>query len=806
MGRPRRKSWLNAFGGAPHLPMPPQPSSSRSQSEQHYSGAHIDSLSSSPPPMPTPSPSGNYSYIISASAEGSEEHEYVARITSASSGEESETTSRVNAAMREREIERATPSPHVKRTSSTSDSDDGDEDVAPATSGASNREVEEEEVLSDTPVRNEKLRRRASHPRQETKADKKVEVTVGNETTEERSESSPSSSTTSSDQVSASENPVIMVTPPARITVTPANPTERSSTTLSSSKRLSYQHSVKSSLLIPSSFENQDDCARYLSEANIGGGGGSDRNDSLKSMDSEPSIRRQNSSSALRTMLQGKTISATSSSVRERRGSYNPDRGRGLFSDNPTRPDDLTTSGGGPSGDESSPPPVSGGMLQSSLARVFFEETEATAQQEGTRDHFYKKSVKSKSSQRSKYYTVLHPKSTGVRIWHLTISLVVLYFLFMIPYQVAFDVRSATIFPPKRHMLVDILLIIDIWVQLHTAYVAYGEVVYLPEKIVATYKKSRHYVMDFVSVFPFEYICAMIYSTTAMYGFTNQLLSIPLLKWVALYPLVSLKLVASIRLLKFHRLSEGAYVVEKMIGRRAGRLSSLAFMVILITHWIACCYWIIGRVQGFGTTPFVPSRSMIEENDGLSQYLHSFYVALTLASGIGEAKFPVTNLEIAFALVVSLVGITIYATIIGNVGSLLSQKDPNVVLYEDKIESVRTFMKYHKLPNELTKRVVNHYKLMWARQKGIQGLDVLHDLPVSIRTEVSLHLSADILSQVPVFQAFGDTFIAAISPILRPQVFAPGDVIYHEGEVGDEMYFLAKGISQSIQFLIYIHL
>ena len=51
-------------------------------------------------------------------------------------------------------------------------------------------------------------------------------------------------------------------------------------------------------------------------------------------------------------------------------------------------------------------------------------------------------------------------------------------------------------------------------------------------------------------------------------------------------------------------------------------------------------------------------------------------------SGVGEGAPPEANIEFEFALGVGMLGMTIYATIVGNVGSLLSQRDPSTVLYE----------------------------------------------------------------------------------------------------------------------------
>ena len=54
-------------------------------------------------------------------------------------------------------------------------------------------------------------------------------------------------------------------------------------------------------------------------------------------------------------------------------------------------------------------------------------------------------------------------------------------------------------------------------------------------------------------------------------------------------------------------------------------------------------------------------------------------------------------------------------------------------------------------------------------------------------------ITAALIEQVPFFKNASNDFLRDIIPRLDARVFAPGDVVVHEGDVGDEMYFLTKG-------------
>lgn len=54
-------------------------------------------------------------------------------------------------------------------------------------------------------------------------------------------------------------------------------------------------------------------------------------------------------------------------------------------------------------------------------------------------------------------------------------------------------------------------------------------------------------------------------------------------------------------------------------------------------------------------------------------------------------------------------------------------------------------------------------------------------------------ITAALIEQVPFFKNASSEFLRDIIPRLDARQFAPGDTLVHEGDVGDEMYFLTKG-------------
>jgi len=222
------------------------------------------------------------------------------------------------------------------------------------------------------------------------------------------------------------------------------------------------------------------------------------------------------------------------------------------------------------------------------------------------------------------------------------------------------------------------------------------------------------------------------------------------------------------------------------------RLIHLVLLSVMIVPWVGCIWFFIGRLEGYGCNEWVPSLELTHESL-LRQYLKSLHWAFVNMHGM-EISMPVSNLEYAISLVLVSVSVSMYATIVGNVGSLLSNLDSASRMYREKMDSVTTYMKYKKIPPHLQERVLSYYEYLWSRQKGLDEHEILRDLPTSMHTEISLFLNREVLEKVPFFKNASDNFINVLVRLLKPQVFAPGEFIIRYGDIGKEMYFINRGV------------
>lgn len=73
------------------------------------------------------------------------------------------------------------------------------------------------------------------------------------------------------------------------------------------------------------------------------------------------------------------------------------------------------------------------------------------------------------------------------------------------------------------------------------------------------------------------------------------------------------------------------------------------------------------------------------------------------------------------------------------------------------------------------------------------GQDLMHDMPITVRQDVSMDECAKLLSNARFFQHVDVSFLRHLSTSTSTFLFAAGDIILYSGDMGREMYFISKG-------------
>uniref|UniRef100_A0A671VUS7 Cyclic nucleotide gated channel subunit alpha 1 n=1 Tax=Sparus aurata TaxID=8175 RepID=A0A671VUS7_SPAAU len=312
----------------------------------------------------------------------------------------------------------------------------------------------------------------------------------------------------------------------------------------------------------------------------------------------------------------------------------------------------------------------------------------------------------------------------------------------------------------------DLVYIADMIFRTRTGYLEQGLLVNDQQKLRDRYKNSFQYKLDLISMIPTD----------------------------LLYFVVGLKY-PEIRLNKLFRMLEFFQRTETRTNYpNALRISNLVMYIVIIIHWNACLYYSFSKAIGFGADRFVyPDPIDPEFGRLVRKYAYSMYWSTLTLTTIGETPPPVENSEYLFVVTDFLVGVLIFATIVGNVGSMITNMNAARADFQARIDAIKQYMSFRKVTKDLEKRVIKWFDFLWTNKKAVDEREVLKYLPDKLRAEIAINVHLDTLKKVRIFADCEAGLLVELVLKLQPQVYSPGDYICKKGDIGREMYIIKEG-------------
>lgn len=160
---------------------------------------------------------------------------------------------------------------------------------------------------------------------------------------------------------------------------------------------------------------------------------------------------------------------------------------------------------------------------------------------------------------------------------------------------------------------------------------------------------------------------------------------------------------------------------------------------------------------------------------------------------IGYGQLPPTiECEMKAAMLGTSVGQVLWVFSIGMLTSLLQQQDADKAQYKSKVEQVREYMQFRRIPHKIRLEILEYYETRFQGKVFDEGA-ILQELNPILRTQIIQYNCLDKIKKVPFFKNTIDKFKDALIAKLSFEVYVDGDVIIKEGQQGRGMYFLAKG-------------
>ncbi|XP_071944936.1 cyclic nucleotide-gated channel rod photoreceptor subunit alpha-like [Antedon mediterranea] len=369
---------------------------------------------------------------------------------------------------------------------------------------------------------------------------------------------------------------------------------------------------------------------------------------------------------------------------------------------------------------------------------------------------------------------IAHPDGNFSFYWLFIVTIAVLYNLWMMIAREAWpeiQENSLAIWFTVDY-LCDLVYVIDIVVQLRTGYLEQGLLQRNELKLRNHYLYSWKFPVDLVSLTPLDFL---------------YLIEADQFHTMVRFP----------RFFKVYRARMWYYMLETRAPYpNFLRVADLTHIILMLIHWAAAAYYLFSKAIGFGEEgAWVYPTPEGEYSSTLRKYVMSvFWSTLTLTT-IGDIPFPESNSEYAVQIVGYLIGVFVFASVVGQVGTVIENRNAERIAFEGQLDNAKRYMRTNNVPTEVQTRVRRWFDYTWSsgNVRGEGDVNSLSLLPAKLRTELALHVNLKTLKKVTMFNACPPEFLHELVLKMPSTIFTPGDLICRKGEVAREMFIISDG-------------
>ncbi|CAK9022743.1 unnamed protein product [Durusdinium trenchii] len=375
--------------------------------------------------------------------------------------------------------------------------------------------------------------------------------------------------------------------------------------------------------------------------------------------------------------------------------------------------------------------------------------------------------------------------------WDLFIGALIVYSVIAITYSVSFTAPPAPFFVAVD-VMVDCFFAVDMVLSFRTAFLdPNGLLNTVPSEIARHYLKT-YFLVDFLSTAPIDRVVEAVATEASN---SSVLRTLKLTRFARLFRLM--KLARMLKLFKLVESAESSVEVSPLILR----LMVLFMNVCFLAHVVACAWhWLTtlpsmddacasGLLFCYGETSsetwLAAPGGWYDVTDDFKKYVAAIYWVFTTMTTVGYGDFfPMNNWERAFAVVVMIIGATVFGYIVGSVAEMASntRQKPSA----QHIFTMRQYCEEHGFHQKVIQSIRRHYDFWFQEMSHFEyEAEILQRLPTPLRKEVVLHIHRHILnSKLLLFKVpLPSWFQAVLLRLLEPQAFAPFELVLQSAEV-----------------------
>uniref|UniRef100_K3W9Y3 Cyclic nucleotide-binding domain-containing protein n=1 Tax=Globisporangium ultimum (strain ATCC 200006 / CBS 805.95 / DAOM BR144) TaxID=431595 RepID=K3W9Y3_GLOUD len=336
--------------------------------------------------------------------------------------------------------------------------------------------------------------------------------------------------------------------------------------------------------------------------------------------------------------------------------------------------------------------------------------------------------------------------------WDLLSVLLISYNGIIIPFQIAFGsaiAASVTWIDEFQHF-VDAFFLTDIIITFLSAYEDNGRIEHRLNAIAAKYVKSW-FAVDLISAFP-------------IYLIQDEYSRIPQLT----------RLFRLFRLLRLFRM----LTIRRILN--------------------SCFFYLIGegKSNGWVATQGISDSGLYEK------YVTAFYWSIMTMTTVGYGDIhPCTTSERIFAIVAMIIGAWIFAYGITNVVAMVANLNAAEAMFHLKMDELNDYMEARQLPVQLRFEIREFFfnARMSTETKLSNEGKILTELSALLRSKIAFAINDSVLSKMPFFMGADHNFLMELALSMRMVCFPPMEEVILEGEIGEEMFFIFRGVVEIVK-------
>uniref|UniRef100_A0A3Q2QQR1 Potassium voltage-gated channel subfamily H member 8 n=1 Tax=Fundulus heteroclitus TaxID=8078 RepID=A0A3Q2QQR1_FUNHE len=324
-----------------------------------------------------------------------------------------------------------------------------------------------------------------------------------------------------------------------------------------------------------------------------------------------------------------------------------------------------------------------------------------------------------------------------------------------------------------------------------------GQVIFNARQICIHYL-TTWFIIDLVAALPFDLLYAVkvsVVSSHLDYGKISDLHVQVNCPWFVPYHHTQVSVVHLLKTVRLLRLLRLLQKMDRYSQHSTVVLTLLMSMFALLAHWMACIWYIIGKME-MEANAYNWDIEVNATGSGpsiRSVYIASLYFTLSSLTSVGFGNVSAnTDAEKIFSVCIMLIGALMHALVFGNVTAIIQRMYSRWSQYHTRTKDLKDFIRVHHLPQSLKQRMLEYFQTTWSVNNGIDCNELLKDFPDELRSDITMHLNKEIL-ELSLFASASRGCLRSLSLHIKTSFCTPGEYLLRQGDALQAIFFVCSG-------------